>query len=41
MRETLQACCLIGLVFASPAVAQNAARILQENGPCPPMPTAH
>ena len=25
MRETLQACCLIGLVFASPAVAQNAA----------------
>ena len=24
MRETLQACCLIGLVFASPAVAQNA-----------------
>jgi hypothetical protein len=25
MRETLQACCLVGLVFASPAVAQNAA----------------
>ena len=25
MRETLQACCLIGLVFASPAVAQTAA----------------
>jgi hypothetical protein len=25
MRETLQACCLIGLIFASPAVAQNAA----------------
>jgi hypothetical protein len=25
MRETLQACCLAGLVFASPAVAQNAA----------------
>jgi len=24
MRETLQACCLIGLVFASPAAAQNA-----------------
>src|SRR5580704_7020627 len=24
MRETLQACCLIGLVLASPAVAQNA-----------------
>jgi hypothetical protein len=24
MRETLQACCLIGLVFVSPAVAQNA-----------------
>jgi murein DD-endopeptidase MepM/ murein hydrolase activator NlpD len=25
MRETLRACCLIGLVFASPGVAQNAA----------------
>ena len=25
MRETLKACCLIGLVIASPAVAQNAA----------------
>jgi len=25
MRETLQACCLIGLVFATPAAAQNAA----------------
>jgi hypothetical protein len=25
MRETLQACCLVGLIFASPAVAQNAA----------------
>ncbi len=22
-------------------MAQNAARILHENGPCPPMPTAH
>ena len=26
MRETLQACCLIGLIFASPALAQDAAR---------------
>ena len=25
MRETLQACCLIGLIFSSPAVAQNTA----------------